>query len=49
MKALIRDNEVILEPFSKWVLDHLDWMTAPRPDGDGYTLIENYNPPIENE
>ena len=40
MKALIRDSESILEPFSKWVEDHLDWLTAPRPEGDGYQLIE---------
>ena len=42
MKALQRDNETILEPFSDWIIDHIEWLTTPRPDGDGYTLIENY-------
>jgi len=49
MKALIRENEVIIEPFNQWIKDHLDWMTTPRPDGDGYKLIENFNPEIEPE
>ena len=48
MKALIRGDEIILEPFSKWVEDHLDWLTTPRPDGDGYTLVENYESPEED-
>lgn len=47
MKALIRDNEIITEPFSEWIEDHLDWLTTPRPDGDGYTLVEDYQPPQE--
>ena len=47
MKAIIRNHEVIIEPFDKWVEDHLDWLTTPRPTGDGYTLIDNYNPPEE--
>lgn len=47
MKALIRGSEVISEPFSKWIEEHLDWLTTPRPDGDGYTLIEDYQPPQE--
>lgn len=42
MKALIRDNEVIPEPFTKWIEDHIEWMTTPRPEGNGYTLIEDY-------
>ena len=44
MRALQRDNEIILEPFSKWVEDHLDWLTTARPDGDGYELVEDYEP-----
>lgn len=40
MKALIRDDEIIYEPFSKWIEDHLDWLTTSRPDGDGYELTE---------
>ena len=46
MKALIREDEIITEPFSPWVQEHLTWLTTPRPDGDGYELIENYEPPI---
>lgn len=45
MKALIRDNEIITEPFQQWIVDHLEWLTTPRPDGDGYTLIEDYQEP----
>ena len=44
MRALIRDNEIIIEPFNKWTLEHLNWLTTPRPEGDGYTLVENYDP-----
>ncbi len=40
MKALIRNTEIIVEPFSPWVQEHLDWLTTPRPEGDGYELIE---------
>ena len=40
MKALIRDSEIIIEPFTPWVQDHLDWLTTPRPEGDGYQLVE---------
>lgn len=40
MKALIRDSEIIVEPFNQWVKNHLDWLTTPRPDGDGYELVE---------
>lgn len=48
MRALIRDNEVILETdWNEWIITHLDWMTTPRPKGDGYTMIENYQPPID--
>ena len=47
MKALIRGNEIKTEPFDQWTQEHLDWLTTPRPDGDGYTLIEDYQPPEE--
>ena len=49
MRALIRDDEIILEPFKKWVEEHLDWLTTARPHGDGYQLIENYEPPEISE
>ena len=48
MKALQRDNELIVEPFNQWVVNHLDWLTTPRPDGDGYTLIDDYQPEEES-
>ena len=44
MKALQRDDEIIPEPWSQWTIDHLEWLTTPRPEGDGYTLIEDYQP-----
>lgn len=44
MKALIRGNEIITEPFNEWTLAHLEWLTTPRPNGDGYALIDNYEP-----
>ena len=47
MIALIRGTEIITEPFSPWVLEHLAWLTTPRPDGDGYKLINDYQPPVE--
>lgn len=47
MRALMRGDEIIPEPFSPWVLEHLDWLTTARPDGDGYKLINNYQPPTE--
>ena len=40
MKALKREDEIITEPFSPWVEDHLKWLTTPRPEGDGYELID---------
>ena len=49
MKALVRDEEIILEPFSKWVEEHLDWLTTARPGGDGYELVEDYQPPEISE
>lgn len=47
MKALIRNDEIITEPFNEWTLAHLEWLTTPRPNGDGYTLIDNYEPSEE--
>lgn len=47
MRALIRNDEIITEPWSQWIKDHLEWLTTPRPNGDGYTLIDNYEPPEE--
>ena len=49
MRALIRDDEIITEPFSQWVEDHIKWMTTPRPNGDGYKLIADFTPEIESE
>lgn len=40
MKALVRDTEIILEPFSEWIEKHIEWLTTPRPEGDGYQLVE---------
>ena len=45
MKALIRDSEIICEPFNEWITEHLNWLTTSRPDGDGYELVEDYQPP----
>lgn len=45
MRALIRNNEIITEPFDKWTLEHIKWLTTPRPDGDGYDLNEDYKAP----
>lgn len=48
MKALIRGDEVIPENlWDDWTINHLDWLCTPRPDGDGYTLIEDYEPEEE--
>lgn len=41
MKALIRDNEIITEPFPKWIEEHILWIATARPDGDGYALCED--------
>ena len=49
MRALIRDDEIISEPWNKWIEDHLDWLTTVRPDGDGYKLMEDYQPPEISE
>ena len=45
MRALIRGSEIIVEPFPKWIAEHLDWLTTARPNGDGYKLVEDYQPP----
>ena len=47
MRALIRGDEIITEPFSQWVEEHIEWLTTPRPEGDGYKLINDYQPPAE--
>lgn len=41
MKALIRDNEIITEPFPEWVQGHLLWMQTARSNGDGYALCSD--------
>ena len=45
MKVLIRGSEKIIEPFDSWIEEHLEWLTTPRPEGDGYELVEDYEPP----
>ena len=50
MKALIRDTETWPETaWTQWTYEHLKWLTTPRPDGDGYTLIEDYQEDEESE
>lgn len=56
MKALIRGNEIITEPFSDWVIANMKWLTGEEVDpegkklpGDGWTLIEDYHPPEATE
>ena len=56
MKALIRGKEVITEPFSPWVQNNIAFLTGTEVDadgnpikGDGWTLVENYEPPKEVE
>ena len=46
MKALYREpDEIIPESdWTPWIIAHLDWLTTPRPDGDGYVIIEDYHP-----
>ena len=46
MKALIRDNEIIPEPWDQWIKDHLEWLTTSRPNGDGYEIVEDYQSPV---
>ena len=45
MRALQRGEEIIPEPWDQWTQNHLEWLTTPRPDGDGYVIIEDYSPP----
>lgn len=54
MRALIRGNEVITEPFSPWVENNIPFLTGSETDadgnpipGDGWTLVENYKPEEE--
>ena len=54
MKALVRGNEVMTEPFSKWVEANLRWLCGEevtedgeKLPGDGWTLVEDYEPPTE--
>lgn len=49
MRALIRDGEIISEPFDTWIEDHLEWLTTARPNGDGYELVKDYQPPEISE
>ena len=50
MKALVRDKEILPESeWTPWTYDHLDWLTAPRPHGDGYEIVEDYQPPEISE
>ena len=44
MKALVREGEIMPEPWDKWTEDHLEWLTTARPNGDGYKLVEDYEP-----
>lgn len=55
MRALIRGNEVIMEPFSPWVLNNMAFLTGQEKDvdgnpikGDGWTLVEDYAQPQED-
>lgn len=49
MKALIRNDEIICEPWDQWIEDHIEWLITPRPNGDGYTLIDGYDPEKDSE
>ena len=49
MRALIRENEIISEPWNQWVEEHIKWLTTARPNGDGYKLVEDYEPPEISE
>ena len=48
-RALKRGKEIIPEPWDSWIEEHLDWLTTARPDGDGYKLVEDYQPPEISE
>ena len=49
MRALQRGKEIIPEPWDQWTQDHLEWLTTPRPNGDGYELIVLPDPPEDAE
>ena len=49
MRALVREGEIIPEPWNQWICEHIDWLTTPRPGGDGYELVEDYKPPEISE
>ena len=43
MKALIREDEIWSEEtWTQWTRDHIGWLTTARPEGDGYTLVNDY-------
>lgn len=55
-RALVRGNEVMLEPFSAWVQNNIDFLTGNEKDeegnplpGDGWTLVEDYELPVVEE
>lgn len=45
MDALIRNNELMLEPFPPWVTNNMEYLTKT----DGWTLIHDYVPATEEE
>lgn len=50
MKALKRDSEIWKQSdWNNWVYEHLEWLITPRPDGDGYELIDIPDVEPENE
>ena len=50
MKALKRGTEIWKQSdWNNWVYEHLEWLITPRPDGDGYELIEIPDVDIDNE
>lgn len=60
-KALIKtdkngDTIAMFEPFSAWVQNNIDFLTGQEKDeegnplpGGGWTLVEDYEPPVEEE
>lgn len=43
MIALIRNHEVIKETeFTDWIKKNIEWMTSPKPIGDGWQLVTDY-------
>lgn len=54
MRALIRGEEIMVEPFSPWVQNNITFLTGQEKDeegnslpGDGWTLVEDYKPEEE--